>query len=172
MPNLDPELVLPVGALAIGAASGSIPVRRPKWVDPAFHSMPLIQTATRRINGYVPSWANAIDLPSRDGYVAVIESFAVASDVALQGNGVQFRFLQGGSLSKDIEILADAEYCRDTSIVPWPCFKRPLKLIVPNGERFLLQVRNLSSNNRYYFAGLFGYYYPDMDPSTFTPEDR
>lgn len=170
--KLRPSVAAAIGATALTLEHSALPLRRPSYNEPPFNSKPLVRTVTRRLNGYQPNWFSVISLEGQTSYVGVVRQYAVATDVAMKGSGVQFRVLFNDSIVENFQLPTDAEICRDPSVLPWPVFKIPTFKVVPLGQRFELQVRNMGANNRYYFAGLFGYFYPDVDPTSYTNLDR
>jgi hypothetical protein len=150
--------------------AGFVPVREPSWNEPPFYSYNLSQTRCRRIAANT-GWTEAQSLEGRAQYVAFVNKFALASDVALDGSGMEFRLLLDGQEPQHFD-LPPGEISRETSITNWPVFKRETHLIVPLFQTLSIQVRNQSASDRYYFTGLFGYYYPDVDASAYNSMDR
>ena len=72
---------------------------------------------------------------------------------------------------KDLGSNFATDITRDTDITPWPLFKRSFEEIIQFRELFTVQVRNLSFNPYFIFAGIWGYKYPDVDAGTYTTRE-
>jgi hypothetical protein len=103
---------------------------------------------------------------------AVLTHYSLASDVPLEGSGIEFQFLFNGSSLPSVNLGAGGELSRQIDVTSWPCFKIPFFKVVPYQQQVQLQIRNLSANPRLFFAGLFGYYVPSVDPTTYTREQE
>jgi hypothetical protein len=166
---LPPSVLLGMGATALAMRDGFLPIRRPSVNQPPFFSLPLNLTRTRIIPKNTPNWTVALAVPSREQYVPVINAYSLGINRSLVNSGVEFRFQFNGGDLPEVDLLTDAELCRDGS---WPLYRKTFFQVVPFGQRFTVEVRNLSFTNHIYLIGLFGYYYPSVDPTTYTKEGR
>lgn len=166
-----PEAVA-LGTAAVLLRRGFVPARLPGYQMPMFQSWPLIETRCRRIRSSVQNWETCLTVNGQATRYGIITHYSLATDVPLEGSGIQFQFLFDGASPQTVDLSAGGELSRQIDITPWPCFKVPFFKVVPYQRMVELQVRNLSADPRIFFAGLFGYYVPSIDPTTYIREQE
>jgi hypothetical protein len=171
MPIAAPEAVA-LGTAAVLLRRGFVAVRLPGYQMPMFQSWPLIETRCRRIRASVPNWETILTVTGQATRYAVLTHYSLAADVPLEGSGIEFRFLFDGSTSAGVSLGAGGELSRQIDVTPWPCFKIPFFHVIPYQRMIEVQIRNLGANPRLFFAGLFGYFVPSVDPTTYNREQE
>ncbi len=157
-------------AAAIVARTGSIPFREPSSARPPFWAQPINTTKTRPIPAHT-DWFDYVALSGGaeffpEGYSAMVSHFIGTSKNDMVTSGIEYRFMLNGAFlpSQEIGLTAGVELGVDRlSTTPWPAMHRKISITVTNMSYLALQVRNTSGATQIAIAGLFGWYYPNLN---------
>lgn len=151
------------------AKMGSIPFREPDYARPSYWAKNLSETRCRPI----PSGAGWIDYITiqmgqgfaPQGYSCVVQYFIATGLLDPATSTLRYRFTQAGiplpvqefDINNNIELGVER-----ASAIPWPAMVRRVYLEIQNDRQLVLQVMNTSGAPQLAFAGLFGYYFPNL----------
>lgn len=163
---VSPQTVL--GAAAVVARLGSIPLREQSPGRPPFWAKPIVATKTRPIPA-ATAWFNYITLRGGfeffpKGYSAVVNRF-IATGKNAAGTGLEYRFLLDDNLtpSQEFSLSPTVDYNVDrAAAAPFPSMVRRCFFNVAVNHVLALQVRNTGVATHIAYAGLFGWYYGAM----------
>lgn len=165
--------LLPYEAVAIAgickALRGSnLQVRQPTYIEPAFWSRPLYQTA------YLPiapntGWTDLIVVETRRQYVALLKQYVATSLGDIATSGLLFRMqLNGRALN--VNLAAGVEFNKDGPN-SYPIIPRNIFLPVNETQHFAVQVSNPTVNQQVAIGMLGGWYMEAVD-STVTADSN
>jgi hypothetical protein len=151
----------------------SLPIREPSPCRPTFWSIPITYTKTRPVPAnsgwldYLPMSPGQGMFPS--GYNAAINFVIATSLTNMATNGLQYRFLLEGDLLPaqyfNLSPGFDLNVERVGAPNPFPAQTRRVNIVVPNTNHLSLQVNNTSGAPVLAYAGLFGWFYPNLGSS-------
>ncbi len=166
MPTFDQV----VRAAQMVAKMGSIPVREPEYARPSYWSKNLAETRTRPVPPTGGAWLDYITIQmglglAPQGYSAVVQYFITTGEDDPLTSGLRYRFTQAGiplpvqefDINNTIELGVDR-----FATLPWPAMVRRIYIEIQNDRQLVLQVQNNSGDDQLAFAGLFGYYFPNL----------
>jgi hypothetical protein len=168
--QLSPAAQQVIASMGLLAKSGSIPLREPVYNRPPFWARPLNEMRAR----IVPATTGFVDYimliggegkwPS--GYSAKIQYYTLTTLTDPAVNGVTFRIIRGGQMmdAKAFNITNNIDKCveRVNAPNPWPAQSARFDIVLGNSQQIRVQVNNPSGVSQRCFAGLFGYYYPNL----------
>jgi hypothetical protein len=165
-----PSIPQVVAAAQMVAKMGSIPFREPEYARPSYASKNLSVTKTRPIPSAPGVWVDYITIQngvglSPQGYSAVIQYFTVTGENDPLTSTLRYRFKQSGSVlpTQEFDINNDIELGIDrAAALPWPAMVRRIYIELQNDRQLVLQVQNSSGVDQLAFAGLYGYYFPNL----------
>ena len=161
-----PIALLPHEAVAIAgickALRGSnLQVRQPTYIEPAFWSRPLYQTA------YLPAgpntdWTDLIVVETRRQYIALIKQYVATSLGSIATSGLLFRMTRNGLPLTNVNLSAGVEFNKDGPNT-YPIIPRTIFVPINETQRFVLQVKNPTGNQQIAIGMIGGWYMEAMD---------
>lgn len=138
-----------------------IPIRRPSFNKPSFWSRALNITRARPVEDD-PLWQDFLVVKAEDLHPRVIKRFVVTS----QNEGaVSWRFARNNTLpdqdSFNINTVVEKNLDRFAAN-PYPCNWRDVYIRLEDDDIFRIQVLNTSGQKQLCFAGVQGWYYPQL----------
>jgi hypothetical protein len=155
-----------IGAAAMVARLGSIPLREQSPGRPPFWAKPLLATKTRPIPANT-DWFTYLFLKCGvdffpEGYAGVVNRFIASGKEDPATSGLEYRFLLDGDLVSDEEFEIPAGFDLNVdhaATIPFPAQARRCFFNISVNHSLSLQVRNTSVSSSIAYAGLFGWYY-------------
>lgn len=153
------ERLKQIGQVAIQNLSW--PTREPSYNKPPFWAVPLNITRARPlVSG--GGWVNAVSIPKLNSNKIIVKGYVATSEVE---GAVSFRWVRNNQLFNPnfLDLTPGIErHIERTLAHPFPCIWRGIFIQGLADDTIILQARNDSGSDQLTFAGVWGWYYPDL----------
>jgi hypothetical protein len=137
----------------------ALPVREPGWEDQGYWGRPITQSQVRPL-AVDPAWQELQIVRSLPDYNTVIREFIATTLTLADLAGVEFRIRTDQTVLTDIQFPVGAN--RNHGLT-FPLTRQKVFIIASEGQRIVLEGRNLTPGVIQVASGMWGWYYYDPD---------